>query len=67
MDLKTLARQHEAFANRQAVKAARAQAKAEKERQWVLTKEAWRKKRERRERATDLAQQRRLEDDPEYL
>lgn len=67
MTLKTLTKQHEDFAACQARKAERAAKKAEKERQWLLTKEAQRKRRERKERMADLYQQRRLEDDPDYL
>lgn len=57
MDLKTLARQHDEFAARQARKAAKAAVKTEKARRWTLTQETWRKRREARDRTADLRQQ----------
>jgi len=66
MNTKMLLKQHADFAAAQERKAERAAKKAEKEKQWTITKENQRKRREQRERKSDLFQQRRLEDDPEY-
>jgi hypothetical protein len=73
MNARALLRQHEKFAEVQARKAERQEQglvrdaeKAAKARRWTHTKELWRKKRERTDRRADLAQQRRLEDDPDY-
>ena len=62
MNLKMLTKQHDDFAARQARKAERERKKAEKEARWTLMKETQRKTRELRERASDTAQQRRLDD-----
>jgi hypothetical protein len=62
MNLKQLTKQHDDFAAAQARKAERARLKAEKETRWTLMKETQRKTRERKARASDAAQQRRLED-----
>lgn len=66
MNLKTLAKQHDEFAARQARKAERDRLKAEqaaaKTARWTLMKETWRRTQERKERARDAAQQRRLEE-----
>jgi hypothetical protein len=69
MKLKTLIRQYEEFEARQARKAERERAKverdaarADRQRRWVLMKETQRKTRERKARASDAAQQRRLDD-----
>lgn len=58
--------QHAKFAEAQARKAEREARAAEKRKQWIITKESQRKRREQKDRLSDLYQQRRLEDDPEY-
>lgn len=66
MKLKTLMDQHDHFATMRAKKAECVARKEDKARQWQITKEAQRKRREQRDRKSDLFQQRRLADDPEY-